>query len=319
MNPAVLFIGIGVAAMIAAVMFLFTKDDDKTSERFGALVGGGKRPKSNPAGSLVRMDAFETDGKTLLEQITPNIPSLRKVFEQADCNIAPSALVGMSLLLFLVGTTFSLFIPRVPSLAAPFMGFVFATFPWIWLWSKRRARLKAFENQLPDALELLARALRSGQSLAAGFQVIADEMPAPIADEFNRVYQEQNMGITIEDALKSCSDRVENLDFRFFVTSVAIQRQTGGDLAEILDKIGHIIRERFKILGAVQALTGEGRLSGYVLVGLPFFLLAVLLYINPEYVRPLWEHPMGRKMSAFGIVSQIIGAYVIQRIVDIKV
>jgi tight adherence protein B len=319
MNPIVLLIGIGIAAMVAAIMFLFSKDDDKTNERFGALVGGTKRPKSNPGGSLVRMDAFDTDAKTLLQQITPNIPSLRKVFEQADCNIAPSALFGMSLLLLAVGTTFSLFIPRVPTFAAPFMGLIFSTFPWLWLWNKRKARLKTFENQLPDALELLARALRSGQSLAAGFQVIAEEMPSPICDEFNRVFQEQNMGITIEDALRSMSERVANLDFRFFVTSVAIQRQTGGDLAEILDKIGHIIRERFKILGTIQALTGEGRLSGYVLVSLPIFMFFVLLYINPEYVKPLWEHPLGRKMSAVGIVMQIIGAYVIQRIVDIKV
>jgi tight adherence protein B len=114
-------------------------------------------------------------------------------------------------------------------------------------------------------------------------------------------------------------ERVPNLDLRFFVTSVAIQRQTGGDLAEILDKIGHVIRERYKILGQVKALTGEGRLSGVVLVGLPFFLLVVMLYIQPEYVKPLWTHPTGKKMAAVAIAMQILGAIVIKKIVDIKV
>ena len=138
--------------------------------------------------------------------------------------------------------------------------------PWLWLWNKRRMRLNKFAGQLSDALELVARALRAGHSLAAGMHVVAEEMPAPIAEEFNRVFEEQNLGIPIEDSLKSMCDRVPNLDLRFFVTSVGIQRQTGGDLAEILDKIGYVIRERFRILGQVKALTGEGRLSGVVLI-----------------------------------------------------
>ena len=127
-----------------------------------------------------------------------------------------------------------------------------------------------FAGQLPDALELVARALRAGHSLAAGMHVVAEEMPSPISDEFGRVYEEQNLGIPLEDAMRAMCDRVPNLDLRFFVTAVAIQRQTGGDLAEILDKIGHVIRERYKILGQVKALTAEGRLSGVVLIGLPF-------------------------------------------------
>src|SRR5581483_10250757 len=127
--------------------------------------------------------------------------------------------------------------------------------PWAWLWNKRRSRLKSFAAQLSDALELVARALRAGHSLAAGMHVVAEEMPSPISDEFGRVYEEQNLGIPIEDALKSMCERVPNLDLRFFVTSVAIQRQTGGDLAEILDKIGYVVRERFRILGQVKALT----------------------------------------------------------------
>src|SRR5207245_2972468 len=149
--------------------------------------------------------------------------------------------------------------------------------------------------------------------------VVAEEMPAPIADEFNRVYEEQNLGIPIEDALKNVCERVPNLDLRFFVTSVLVQRQTGGDLAEILDKIGYVIRERYRILGQVKALTAEGRLSGIVLIGLPFALFLGMLHMRPDYIRPLWTTELGIKMSVAAIVAQIVGALVIKKIVDIKV
>src|SRR5258708_23758493 len=144
-------------------------------------------------------------------------------------------------------------------------------------------------------------------------------MPDPIAKEFRRVYDEQNLGVSLEDALNHICDRVPNLDLRFFVTSVAIQRQTGGDLAEILDRIGHVIRERFKILGQVKALTAEGRLSGVVLIALPFVLFLVMLHIKPDYIQVLWTEPLGIRMSVFGLVMQILGAITIKKIIDIKV
>jgi tight adherence protein B len=149
--------------------------------------------------------------------------------------------------------------------------------------------------------------------------VVAEEMPSPICDEFGRVYEEQNLGIAIEDAMQSMCERVPNLDLRFYVTSVAIQRQTGGDLAEILDKIGYVIRERYRILGQVKALTGEGRLSGIVLIALPFVLFLVMLHVQPAYVSALWTHPLGIRMSVFAIFMQILGALVIRKIVNIKV
>src|SRR5207253_3847551 len=129
-----------------------------------------------------------------------------------------------------------------------------------------------------------------------------------VCDEFGRVYEEQNLGIVIEDSMRSMCERVPNLDLRFFVTSVAIQRQTGGDLAEILDKIGYVIRERYRILGQVKALTGEDRLSGVVLIGLPFVLFLVMLHIKYDYVALLWQKPLGIKMLVFAGLMQIVGA-----------
>ncbi len=125
--------------------------------------------------------------------------------------------------------------------------------------------------------------------------VVGEEMPEPISDEFGRVFEEQNLGIPVEESLKTMCERVPNMDLRFFVTSVGIQRQTGGDLAEILDKIGYVIRERFRILGQVKALTGEGRLSGVVLIALPFALFGFMLNIKPDYVESLWTKSWGRR------------------------
>ena len=148
---------------------------------------------------------------------------------------------------------------------------------------------------------------------------VAEEMPEPIASEFGRVYEEQNLGLSIEQAMRNLTERVPNLDLKFFVTAVVIQRQTGGDLAEILDKIGYLIRERFKIIGMVKALTGEGRISGVILIGLPFALLALMVNLNYEYTSMLWTEPMGRQMSAGAIVMMTIGALIIRKIVNIKV
>jgi tight adherence protein B len=165
----------------------------------------------------------------------------------------------------------------------------------------------------------MSRALRAGHSLGAGFSLVAEEMNAPIATEFSRIYEEQNLGIPFNEAIDHATDRIPNLDLKFFATAVVLQRQTGGDLAEILDKIGHLVRERFKIYGQVQALTGEGRLSGVVLLGLPPALFGAVWYLNPDYLMPLFTDPMGKQMLAGGLLLQLLGALVIRKIVNIKV
>jgi tight adherence protein B len=176
-----------------------------------------------------------------------------------------------------------------------------------------------FTMQFPDALELVGRALRAGHGLSAGLHVVAVEMPAPMALEFGRVFEEQNLGIPLEDALRALADRVPTMDVRFFVTAVVIQRTTGGDLAEILDKIGHLIRERFQILGQVQALTGEGRVSGVVLMAMAPALLALCYMLNPPYTSLLFTHPVGKQMLMFAGIMQILGALAIKKIVAIKI
>ncbi len=308
-----------VAGAIGLVAYaLRGGEESKAAERLDNLVGKGGRGRDSQGDLFLRQALNDVDKKTLMDALTPEFLNMTKVFEQADANIKPSALFGISLALALAGAMVGSLIAGT-IYVAPVGGLLFFSVPWIWLWHKRSSRLKKFASQLPDAMELVARALRAGHSLAAGLHVVSEEMPVPICKEFGRVYEEQNLGVSLEDALKNMCNRVPNLDLRFFVTAVSIQRQTGGDLAEILDKIGYVIRERFKILGHVKALTAEGRLSGVVLIAMPFGLFGMMLQMKPDYVSALWTDPLGMKMAAFALVMQILGALCIKKIVDIKV
>jgi tight adherence protein B len=305
-----------VSALVGVLATVFRDDSNRTEDRLDSLTG--KRKKEDESTSILKQSAFEKDKQSLLEMLTPNLPSMQRIMMQADCHIRLSTLMGIGVVLGLVGASVTA-MAGAKIYVAPILGLIMFLVPFAWLLNKRRVRLSRFAGQLPDALELVARALRAGHSLAAGMHVVAEEMPAPISEEFHRIYEEQNLGIPIEDAMKSMCDRVPNLDLRFFVTSVLIQRQTGGDLSEILDKIGYVIRERFRILGQVAALTAEGRLSGIILIALPFGLFLMMLHIKPDYVEKLWTHPLGIKMSTVALIMQVVGALVIKKIVNIKV
>jgi tight adherence protein B len=174
-------------------------------------------------------------------------------------------------------------------------------------------------HQLPDVFEMMSQALRAGHSLAGAIQLVHEQMPPPIATEFGQVYHEQNLGIKIEDALQSMADRVDSLDVRFFVTAVVIQRQTGGDLAEVLDNISGVIRERIELAGLVRGLTAEGRLSGWVLFALPFIVFMGSLYLNPAYGNILLNDPTGKLMLLVAGGMQLMGLAMIRWIVNIKV
>ncbi|MBK9121374.1 MAG: type II secretion system F family protein [Phycisphaerales bacterium] len=191
--------------------------------------------------------------------------------------------------------------------------------PLVYFGRCRNKRLTKLSNQLPDVFELLSQALRAGNSLASAMQVVAKQLPDPAGTEFGRVFHEQNLGLKIEDALRNMADRVDLLDVRFFVTAVLIQRQVGGDLAEVLDKISSVIRERIQLFGTVQALTAEGRLSGYVLLALPVLVFFILMYVNPEYMSMLLIDPTGKMLLTVAVVMQLMGWALIKKIVNIKV
>jgi tight adherence protein B len=316
MVPLIVFLA--VTGLVGSVAFLIRgRETTKAVERLDFLLKRGSVSDASLPELNLQEALASNDTKNLLDALIPKGWDIGKMLEQADLNIKPAGLVGLSLTFGVGGGLVGLFL--VNWYVAPVFFAISGVLPYIFVVFKKNGRMKRLQSQLPDAMELVARALRAGHSLAAGMHVVAEEMPDPISKEFRRIYDEQNMGIAIEDSLKAMCERIPNLDLKFFSTSVAIQRQTGGDLAEILDRIGYVIRERFKILGQVKALTAEGRLSGIVLIALPIGLFLMMLVMKPDYIELLWKDPTGIKMSIGAIVLMIIGAYAIQKIIDIKV
>lgn len=309
---------IGVAALVGGVSLLVRGSVDNVAEdRLGALTGKSKNKKRPDKEATVITKPLD-EVPNMIEEFASRLLNISLFLEQANVNLTPSKFLAISGVLFGVGCC-SFMIPYVPWAAAPFIGLTLGSMPLGYAAFMRSRRKKAFARQLPEALELIARALRAGHSLGSGFHLVSTEMPDPIGSEFMKCYEEQNLGIPMDEALDSLANRVPNLDLRFFATAVILQRTTGGDLAEILDKIGYIVRERFKIWGQVQALTGEGRLSGIVLLALPPALFGVMLKLNYDYVMLLFEDPMGKQMLVFAIIMQFVGALVIKKIVNIRV
>jgi tight adherence protein B len=310
---------VGVTALVGGVMLILrggggTAVEDRLDVLTGASAPKGKSTLSNDG---VLSQPLDQTLNPIVEAVTRYF-NLSVLLEQANAPITASKFLAIVGGMTVCGAIIPI-VCRMPAWAAPVAGILAAVLPLAWLVLKRKRRLKAFGAQMPDAMELIARALRSGHSLGSGFNLVASEMADPIATEFNRVYEEQNLGIPLETALQNLADRIPNLDLKFFSTAVILQRQTGGDLAEILDKIGYIVRERFKIFGQVQALTGEGRLSGVVLLALPPVLFLAVYKLNPEYISVLFTDSMGKQMLAGAAVMQFVGALVIRKIINIKV
>ncbi len=191
--------------------------------------------------------------------------------------------------------------------------------PFLFLKIKRTRRMRAFEEQFPEALDLIARALKAGHAFATGLKMAADELPEPVGPEFRKTFDEQNAGLPKTDALDTLAKRIPILDVRFFVTAVLIQRETGGNLAEILENLGFVVRERFKILRQVRVHTAHGRFTGYVLLALPASLAVALTFINPEHMNLLFTERMGQTMILVAIVMQFAGFLWIKKIIKIEV
>ena len=312
---------IGVATLIGGVAYMFNgMADNPVEERLEMLTCGSsvrKNEGTSREDSLLA-HAIDRDQTTFLETFVSRFLNLRLFLDQANIHLRPSHFILLSFALMLAGGCAAI-VANLHPLLVPMSTLLAGVVPFAWCFFKRKKRFLDFQKQLPDALELIGRALRAGHSLTAGVKLVADEMPAPLGSEFRRVYEEQNLGVPLQESLDSMSGRIPNLDLRFFTTAVILQRLTGGDLAEILDKIGRLIRERFRIWGSIQALTGEGRISGLVLLGLPPVLFCVIFYLNPAYIEILFTDPLGTWMLSATIALQLVGALVIRKIINIKV
>lgn len=184
---------------------------------------------------------------------------------------------------------------------------------------RRRRRLRTFVAHFPDALEMFARSLRAGHSFTGAIQLVSQEMPDPVGTEFRQVFDEQNLGVPLREALTGMTHRIDSIEVRFFVTAILIQKETGGNLAEIIDKIAHVIRERFRIEGQLKVFTAQARMTGTILVLLPIGVAVAIGVLNPEYLKPLWFEKAGKIMIALAACMQIAGALAIRKIIRIKI
>ncbi len=312
-------VGVGVAALIGGIAVTLRSDAELNvaEDRLSTLTGMKPKDKGKQERPGLLSSPLD-ESRTLADELLSRLGNVRHLMDQADVRMSGSKFLTICVICAAVGASICIVTPA-PKFLMPVFGLGTGVLPLFWLLMRRKNRISKFNKQLPEALELLSRSLRAGHSLGAGFGLIASEMQEPISREFGQAFEEQNLGITLEEALEGMTTRVPNMDLRFFATAVLLQRQTGGDLAEILDKIGRLIRERFKLAGTIQALTGEGRLSGIVLLALPPALFAVMYRLNYDYCMVLFRDPTGRKLLAGALVMQFIGALVIRKIITIKV
>ena len=313
---------VSVGGTLFAVLTLMQKGNEGVEDRLTSITqnsgrGSSKKPTETTM-SLLKGSLTEDRGSwdAKLNRLFP----VSKMLEQSGTGLTLQKLFVITVGVTLTVTMLSFyFLPARYGLLALLAGVIVSPVPLLYVRFMRNKRMDNFGQQLPAAMDLMGQALRAGQSLPSAIQLVGEQVPDPLGPEFHYAFEQQNLGISITETLRDMTERIPNLDLQFFATAVILQRQTGGDLAEILEKISTLTRERYQLKGQIQALTGEGRMSGIVLLSLPPLLLGTMLKINYDYVMKLFESSTGQMMVAGAIVMQIAGAYAIKKIIDIKV
>jgi tight adherence protein B len=278
----------------------------------------GAEPEAAGDSILKRAEKGALPGVDRLIAQTSAGSRISRLIEQAGVKTTASTIVLASLILAVLGTFVASFFVHQP-LAMPLVAIVGGVAPYAWLVHRRSSRLKKFEEHFPEALDLLSRAIKAGHAFQTAMGMVADELPDPIGPEFKKSFDEQNFGLPLREALNGMAERVAILDVRFFVTAVLIQRDTGGNLSEILENLAHVVRERFKIQRQIRVHTAHGRFTGYVLLALPAALATALSFINPEHMNLLFHEHMGQMMLIGAIVMQTVGYFWIRQIIKIEV
>ena len=243
---------------------------------------------------------------------------LKRMLDQADLHLTPSRLIMFSFMSGVLGALAA----SVLTVFVPLMilaGLATATLPFLHVWWRRKKRFDAFLEHLPDALDLISRALSAGHAFSESLHMVSMEMPEPIATEFRKAYEEQNLGLSVKLALENLTQRMPLLDLKICVTAILIQRETGGNLAEILEKVAYTIRERFRILGDLKTLTTSSRLSAWLLCALPIVVAVAVTVMNPEYMSVLWKDPRGHYLIAAAMTMQVTGMLIVRKILRIKI
>jgi tight adherence protein B len=274
---------------------------------------------AGPGGLILRDDALSDIPalNRVLERLPP-VVGLQMALAQAGMATPVGTLLTVCLSLGLLAIFAGLLL-KMPALLLLLLAGGAASAPLAVVFTKRQRRFARFEELFPDAIDLLARAVRAGHAFTTAFELIANETPDPLASEFRIAYDQQNLGMPLREALESLIARVPLPDVRFFVSALQIQRESGGNLAEILDKLSYVIRERFKILRQVRVFTAEARMSLYILTAVPPVTAILMFFANREYISTLFTTPIGQKMLAIGIVLQVTGYFVMKQITRLKV
>jgi tight adherence protein B len=308
--------------LTVAIYFFVSRDTDeyrrRIDERLKQLV-------------QERGGASQREMQLLKEELLSTVPAfhrtlirfevfnqLQAVLRQADLKITVYRFVISSLIAGFVAGLIIFFITG-SLMAMLLMTMIVISAPLFFVLHKRTRRFNTFLEQLPDALELMVRSLQAGHSFSSALQMVATEMPDPIAREFGKTYEEQNLGLNIKAALENLVERVPVLDLKLCVTAVLIQREIGGNLSEVLRNISHTIRERFRIQGEIRVKSAQARLSGYIVSALPFFLFFWINMVNPAYMKTLYDHPYGVYILGTGVVMQVVGWLIIRKIVSIQI
>jgi len=298
----------------------FVSPQQRTMKR--RLRGSGKRveEKEKTAEQDILRKRKLSDVAWMQELLSSlsNLGGLEQLLQQANSQMPVGVFLLLSGCSGMVGCLIGAF-KDWGILVALVLGLVGALVPWVYIKFKRKKRFAEFQRQLPDGLDLMARALRAGHAFSVGMKMVGDEFPDPIGPEFGRTVEEISFGIDVPEALRNLTGRVDCVDLKFFVTALVVQRETGGNLAEIIEAISRLIRQRYELFGRIKSLSAEGRLSGYILFGLPFVMAGVLWYLNEEYMSLLFGDPVGQMMVAGASLMMCIGAFVMRNMCQIKV
>ncbi len=280
-------------------------------------------------GMLYKVDA---EGSTILKreelssipwlnellQGLPGAAELRLLITQAGLTwTVATVLLGSLVAAIIMAWVAFVFVNSL--ILAALAGIVLGSTPYIYLFAKRAMRFQRFEQILPEAIDLMSRALRAGHAVSSMIEMVAQESAEPVASEFRIVYEEQNLGLPLREAILNLARRVPIDDVRFLVTAILVQNETGGNLAEILDKTAFIMRERMRLRGQLRIYTAQGRVSGWILCALPFVMFFLIGLVNPKYEKKLLTDPMGLHIVYAGLVLMTLGIFIIRKIVDIKV
>ncbi len=311
-----------IIMLISAGIYVFTgesKEKDIIRGRLEAIEKGAQFTKTALDLNLIRdelLSSIPTINKMLVRWSWPT--RLSNLIAQAGMRVKPGKIVLIGAVMGL-STLEAIEILHGSFFVAVGAGVLVAFFPLIFVVIKRARRLAAFQKQFPEVIDLLSRSVRAGHSFSSGLEIASTDMPDPVSTEFRIVFDEQRFGLPMRDALMNLCQRVPLVDVRLLVIALLVQKETGGNLAEILDSIAHVIRERFKIAGEVRVRTTQGRLTASILMALPVGMLITLHVIDPDYVNVLFVNRIGQIMLILAGVMQVLGAIIIWRIVQIKV